>query len=275
MAVGVAVVGGGHRRPGTGRHGSLLGMAVRMVGADEHRSQRDDADGEGRHTEADGRHLGATANERDEGGNDGDRTERGARCVGELRVLGDLQTVDPADAPQPRRSPSRHGAEVDEGRDHCGQATTLDKGEQADPDLGDGDGDEQPSQRDVLGVQSGDPGVDRPGTDRGEAGELHDADGDRHRPLPRRRRRRRGWWWERVSIGASPGTTDSSLITVVLLAPRPPWRAGQASNVTDGCVIIRGAAYEMRSWSAASPIDFLNDARDPQCRAQIAGMFVR
>ena len=194
-------------------------MAVRVVGADEHRRQRDDADGERRHAEAHGRHLGAAADEGDEGGDDGDRAERGARRVGELRVLGGLQPVDPADAPQPRGAPGGDGAEVDEGGADGGEPAALDEGEQADADLGDGDGDEQPGERDVLGVQAGDAGVDRPGADRGQPGELHDADRHRHRPLARTRRREVAVA-ERVDDGPSSGTTVSSLIALVLLSAR-------------------------------------------------------
>ena len=184
VAVGVAViVAAATGAPAPEADGSFIGMAVGVVRPDEHRRQRDDADGERRHPEANGRHLGAAANQGDEGSDDGNRPERGARRVGELRVLGDFQPVDPADAPQPCRAPRRHGTEVDESRDHCGQTATLDQGEQADSDLSNGDGDEQAGQRDVLGVQPGNAGMDRPGPDRSEAGELHDADSDRHRPL--------------------------------------------------------------------------------------------
>ena len=154
-----------------------------MVGADEHRRQGDDTDGEGRQPEADDRHRGATANERDERRDDGDRTERGAGGIGELRVLGNLQAVDPADAPQPRRSPGRHRTEVDENGQRGRQPAALHEGEQADSELGDSDGHEQPGERGVVGVEAGDAGVDRPGPDRGEAGELHDAHGNRHRPF--------------------------------------------------------------------------------------------
>ncbi len=162
-----------------------------MVGADEHRRQGDDTDGEGRQPEADDRHRGATANERDERRDDGDRTERGAGGIGELRVLGNLQAVDPADAPQPRRSPGRHRTEVDENGQRGRQPAALHEGEQADSELGDGDGHEQPGERGVVGVEAGDTGVDRPGPDRGEAGELHDAHGNRHRPVVGGGRRRR------------------------------------------------------------------------------------
>ena len=135
--------------------------------------------------ETHGRHPGASTNECDEGSDDGDRSEDGTGRVGELRVLGDLQPVEPADSPQPRHPPGRQGTEVDERGSYRGRPTALHEGEQADADLGDGDGDEQSCQRDVLGVQAGDTGVDRPGPDRGEPGELHDADRHRHRPLAR------------------------------------------------------------------------------------------
>ena len=49
VAVGVAVVARcGDGRPGTGGDGSFVAMTVRVVDADEHRRQRDDADGERR-----------------------------------------------------------------------------------------------------------------------------------------------------------------------------------------------------------------------------------
>ena len=167
--------GFGNRRRSRLVVGMSLASAVRVVGTDEHRGQRDDPDGERREPEAHRRHRRAPTDEGDQGGDGGDGPERGAGGVGELRVLGDLQPVDPADAPQPSRTPRRNGTEVDEDGQDGSEPATLHEGEQADTELGDGDGDEQPGERDVCGVQAGDSGVDRPGADRRETGELHDA----------------------------------------------------------------------------------------------------
>ena len=218
-----------------------------MVGADEHRRQGDDTDGEGRQPEADDRHRGATANERDERGDDGDRTERGAGGIGELRVLGNLQAVDPADAPQPRRSPGRHRTEVDENGQRGRQPAALHEGEQADSELGDSDGHEQPGERGVVGVEAGDAGVDRPGPDRGEAGELHDAHGNRHRPFVGGGRRRRQGIDDDLVVGhhclvahslvllSAPANSASLSESVGVRGFEPPastsrtWRANQAA----------------------------------------------
>ena len=190
---GRAVVGRGVAVPiggvGRQRRGVVVGvpggLAVTMVvgGTEQHRHDDERSDRPRRHAEVDGGHRRAPADHRGERGDDGDRAERGTDGVGERRRLRVLEAADPRDVEQPGRRPRTDGDAVDHERERGGESSTAHQREQADGDLGDGAGDEEAGERDVVGVDSDGAGVDDAGADRCQSGELHDADADRERPL--------------------------------------------------------------------------------------------
>ena len=70
-------------------------MAVDVCDADEHGGHAEDADQRAGRDEAGLWRLPGAAKQDDDGQDEGDRAERGANRVGELRPFGDLDAFDP------------------------------------------------------------------------------------------------------------------------------------------------------------------------------------
>ena len=98
-----------------------------------------------------------------------DRAEEGARGVGELRCLSDLEALDPRDARDPRGEPTRHGCCVDsDGADGDGPAGPHET-EQPRAELQHRDDDEDPGQSGMLSVDADRRGVHGACAQRGHA----------------------------------------------------------------------------------------------------------
>ncbi len=153
-----------------GRRGAGV-VGVEGRAADEHRRHGQRGDGDDRHGREQRHPVGGLVvalpadEDRTERAGDRERAERRAHCVGELRGLAGLQTVDPADPGDPREHPPADGGGVDRQHRPRGGAARAQQGEATGEQLGGGKDDEQPGQADVLGVHARSSGVDRAGTE--------------------------------------------------------------------------------------------------------------
>ena len=147
---------------------------MNVCGARHHRGDGDDGDGEADRRQSEPRRGGSQrparpTHQRHDRGADRQRAEGGADRVGELQRLGLFEAVDPRDARHPGHDPGDDGRAVD----HCGcdshGAATAHERHQPDDDLRGGDGDKQPRQGRMLGVDPDGCGVDGAGPQRGQA----------------------------------------------------------------------------------------------------------
>ena len=105
------------------RGGDLIGdvagldVAVGVRGAGEHGGHAEDGDQRAGRDEADPWRLSCAAQQDDDGQHHGDRAERGAHRVGELRPLGVLEAPDPRNADETGARPASDGGDVHDG-DH-------------------------------------------------------------------------------------------------------------------------------------------------------------
>ena len=164
VAVGRRLVAVSVLRPG-GAGGVPVVVAVHVRAPVHHRHHRQRSDRDRRHPEAGCGRPGLPAHQGDHRGDDRHRAQRGARGVGELWGLRLLEPFDPRDPRDPRDGPRGDRPGVDEGGGSGGGPAALDEHHEPRRELRRGDGDEQPGERGVLGVDADGRGVDRTGAE--------------------------------------------------------------------------------------------------------------
>jgi hypothetical protein len=112
-----------------------VGVRMHMGASGEHRRHRERRDQQRRHGEARGVGCSPTHQAGAERSADGHGAQQGARGVGELRCLADLETGDPRDAGEPSGEPAADCARVDRRDRPSGQASRSQQGPEADAQL--------------------------------------------------------------------------------------------------------------------------------------------
>ena len=149
-----------------------LVVAVDVRGAGEHGGHADDADQRAGRDEADPWRLSCAAQQDDDGQDEGDRAERGAHRVGELRPLGVLEALDPRDADGAGERPATDGGDVHDGDHRRRRPPAPERQHEPGDHLGSAHDHEDARQGRVCGVDAGGGEVARPRADRRQAGEL-------------------------------------------------------------------------------------------------------
>ena len=140
-----------------------VGVRMHMGASGEHRRHRERRDQQRRHGEARGVGCSPTHQAGAERSADGHGTQQGARGVGELRCLADLETGDPRDAGEPSGKPAADCARVDPRDRPSGQASRSQQGPEADAQLRNRHHHEQARELGVLCVNAGGGGMDGAG----------------------------------------------------------------------------------------------------------------
>ena len=145
-------------------------VLVHMGATAHHRRDRQDDRRETWHQQAH-RSTGLPPDEDGrQGGTSSDRAHQGTGGVGELRCLCHLETVDPCDAADARGEPSADGDEVHCGHGERHEAVGPQQTDEAEAHLCHGEGDEDPCQLRVLGVDADGGGMHGAGAERGHRG---------------------------------------------------------------------------------------------------------